>query len=382
VNVVRVGFVGAGWMGAGQLKILSKRADVRICALLEPNIERASALLKELSMSPELLTQDYQRIVDDPEIDAVWLASPNCFHGPQSIAALLAGKHVFCEKPSATSYGDHCAQVELQRRHPELISYVDYILYFDQMERKLRTMVARGTFGTVSQIQVNYRHPVNISGDKAWKLKKHIMGDAIGMGINHALSVMLFAMASQGKPVEVYATSQQARVRGFEADPVWNILIRFDNGASGFCFGNIDNGNGYDAYHNLYGTDGAFVFDSGLERAQKIRYWSAKETGGKWIYPLDAERCWHNGAANFAWPADSTTPDSGNVIDHQLGSAIDHFLSAVKSGSASPLSFTGAAGVAEVGWAAQASAASGKPVRLPLTLEAVEVLKSLGGVSL
>jgi predicted dehydrogenase len=372
-----VGFVGAGWMGAAQLKLLSRRQDVRICALLEPNSERGVALLSDLGLNTTTLTKDFDQLLRNPSIDAIWLVSPNSFHGPQSIAAMKAGKHVFCEKPCATSFADFGAQIELQQKNPQLISYVDYILYFDTLEQTLRRMVAEGAFGAISQVQVNYRHPVNIAGDKAWKLQKQIMGDAIGMGINHALSVMLLAMQSQGRPIEVYATSQPAKVRGFEADPVWNILIRFDNGATGFCFGNIDNGNGYDAYHNLYGTEGAFVFDSGLDRPQKVRYWSARQTGGKWIYPLDAPRCAREGAQDLAWPADSTTPDSGDVIHHQIGSAVEHFLECVRAGKPSPLSFTNSAIIGEVGWAARLSATSGKPVALPLSMHATAALMGL-----
>ena len=371
VEPLGIGFVGAGWMGAAQLKLLSRRPDVQVRALLEPNTERGSALLKELGLSKTILASDYDHLLSDPHIQAIWLVSPNCFHGPQSIAAMKAGKHVFCEKPCATTFADFRAQIELQQQRPELVTYVDYILYFDTMEQRLRKMVADRAFGDVSQIQVNYRHPVNITGDKAWKLKKEIMGDAIGMGINHALSVMLLAMESQGRPVEVYASSQQAKVRGFEADPVWNILIRFDSGAGGFCFGNIDNGNGYDAYHNIYGTEGAFVFDSGLDRPQKVRYWSARQTSGKWIYPLDAERCIGEGQEDLAWPSDSTTPDSGNVIDHQIGSAVEHFLQCARTGTPSPLSFAKSAIIGETGWAARLSASIGKPVALPLSLQAM-----------
>ena len=359
------------------MKLLSRRQDVQIRALLEPNTERGAALLKDLGLNNTALAQDFHQLLGDPSIHAIWLVSPNSFHGPQSIAALKAGKHVFCEKPCSTSFADFRKQIGMQRRNPQLISYVDYILFFDTLEQRLRRMVAENTFGTISQIQVNYRHPVNIVGDKAWKLQKQIMGDAIGMGINHALSVMLLAMQSQGKPIEVYATSQQAKVRGFEADPVWNILIRFDSGATGFCFGNIDNGNGYDAYHNLYGTDGAFVFDSGLDRPQKVRYWSARDTNGKWIYPLDAERCEREGARDLAWPADSTTPDSGDVINHQIGSAVEHFLQCVRTGTPSPLSFTNSAIVAETGWAARLSASTGKPVALPLSAQSMDALMSL-----
>lgn len=370
MSKIGIGFVGAGWMGSEQMKRLTARDDVEILALFEKNAERGAEVLTNLGLSADLLVDDYQKIVDNPAIDAVWLVSPNSFHAPQAIAAMEAGKHVFCEKPASTTYEEFCKEIDLEKANPNLITFVDYILNFDTMECHLRDMVAEGEFGQVTQVQVNYRHPVNIAGDKVWKLSKDIMGDAIGMGINHSISVMVNLMSSQAKPCAVYATSMPAKVRGFEADPVWNIVVKFDNGATGFCFGNIDNGNGYDAYHNLFGTEGAFVFDSQLDRPQKVRYWSSKSTDGKWIYPLDAARCEKEGAAALAWPADTTTPDSGDVIEHQTGECVGHFIECVKSGQKSPLSFVNSAVIAEIGWAAQMSAKLGKEVALPLDRDA------------
>lgn len=366
MDQIGVGFVGAGWMGSAQLRLLAERKDVRVLYLAEPNQERGRQVLAEANLHETKLIDDPAAMVSDPKVDAVWLVSPNAHHGPQSLAAMSAGKHVFCEKPCATTYADFRRQIELEQANPNLVTYVDYILYFDTMEQKLRQMVAAGDFGTITQIQVNYRHPVNISGDKAWKLKKDIMGDAISMGINHGLSVMMWTMASQARPVSVFAYSQEAKVRGFEVDPIWNILVRFDNGATGFCFGNIDNGNGYDAYHNLYGTAGGFVFDSQLPRSQKVRYWSAAQTESKWINPLDVTHCRQQGLEPLAWPAGATTPDSGNVIHHQLEACIEHFLDCIQSGRKSPLSFANSASIAELGWAAQMSAQTGRPISLPL----------------
>ena len=363
---IGVGFVGAGWMGSVQMQRLTERDDVELKALLEVNKERGSEVLTKLGLSPELLVDDFDAIVNNPEIDAVWLVSPNSFHGPQAIAAMKAGKHVFCEKPCSTTFDDYCAQIELERANPGLVTFVDYILYFDSLEEHLRQMVADGEFGQLTQIQVNYRHPVNIAGDKVWKLNKSIMGDAIGMGINHAISVIVLAMASQAKPASVIATSMPAKVRGFEADPIWNIMIRFDNGATGFCFGNIDNANGYDAYHNLFGTDGGFVFESQIDRPYKVRYWSNKTTQGKWIWPLNKDKCKAEGVENLAWPDDTTTPDSGNVVEHQTGSCVGHFIECVKAGKKSPMSFENSAAIAEIGWAAQMSAGLGKEISLPL----------------
>ena len=363
---VKIGFAGAGWMGSVQMQRICERDDAEIAALFEKNAERGKEVLTNLGLSPDLLVDDYEKIISNPDIDAVWLVSPNSFHGPQAIAAMEAGKHVFCEKPATTTFADFCKEIELAKVNPHLVTFVDYILYFDSMEERLRRMVADGTFGQITQIQVNYRHPINIAGDKVWKLKKDIMGDAIGMGINHSISVMLNLMSPQTKPTGVYATSMPAKVRAFEADPVWNILIRFDNGATGFCFGNIDNSNGYDAYHNLFGTEGGFVFESQIDRLQKVRYWSQKITNGKWVYPLDAGRCRVEGVKRLSWPADTATPDSGNVIEHQTGKCVGHFIECVKNSRQSPLSFVNSAVIAEVGWAAQISATSRKEVAIPL----------------
>ena len=358
---LNIGFVGAGWMGSCQMQRICERDDAEVVALYEKNAERGREILKKLGLSESLLVDDFNKIVNNPKIDAVWLVSPNSFHGPQSIATMKAGKHVFCEKPAATKFEDFCTQIELEKANPNLKTFVDYILYFDSMEQHLRKMVADGEFGKVTQIQINYRHPVNIAGDKVWKLDKSIMGDAIGMGINHAISVMIYAMESQAKPATVYATSLNPNVRGFEADPLYNILIKFDNGATGFCFGNIDNSNGYDAYHNLFGTEGGFIFESQIDRPYKVRYWSNKTTDGKWIRPLDKED-----AGQLTWPENTTTPDSGDVVEHQTGECVGHFIECIKNNTKSPLGFVNSQMITEIGWAAQMSAAQNKEIQLPL----------------
>lgn len=363
---IKVGFIGAGWMGSTQLQRITERDDAEVVALFERNTERGRQVLTNLGLRPNLLVTDHRQVTENPDVDAVWVVSPNSFHGPQAIEAMQNGKHVFCEKPAATTFADFCREIEIEEANPRLITFVDYILYFDSMEQRLRSMVTDGTFGRITQIQVNYRHPINIAGDKVWKLDKKIMGDAIGMGINHAISVMVYAMASQARPVSVYATSLPSQVRAFEADPIYNIVVGFDNGATGFCFGNIDSGNGYDAYHSLFGTKGAFVFDSQTDHVRKVRYWSEGVADGEWVWPLDRRRCSSHGREHLAWPDDTTTPDSGDVVEHQTGACVEHFLGCVADGTASPLSFAGSRVISEIGWAAQMSAASGRRITLPL----------------
>ena len=369
MDKVRVGFVGVGWMGQALLGQLARRGDVEIVGVFEPNATQGRSVLEQLGLPLAVLVDDFAKLTENPSIDCVWVVSPNGFHGGQTLQAMRAGKHVFCEKPAATEFADFRRQIDLEKADPSLITMVDYILYFDTMERLVRGMVAEGQFGKVTQVQVNYRHPINIAGEKAWKLKQRVMGDAIGMGVVHGLSAMVYLMAPQANPVEVYATNLPAQVRPFEAEPIWNILLRFDDGATGFCFGNIDSGNGYDAAHSIFGTEGAFLFDSLTDWPGQVRYWSNKATKGQWVWPLDPRRCAEGGFASLAWPADATTPSSGDVMKHQTAATVEHFIQCVKSGTKSPLSFVNSSMVAEIGWAAQMSAALHRPVALPLDLE-------------
>lgn len=366
-----IGLIGAGWMGATLLKRIFERDDCVPVAVHQRSSDRARALLGDLGLSEDLYDPDFESFLATEGLDAVVVSSTNEAHGPQSIAALEAGKHVFCEKPCATRFDDFVRQIELERANPELVTMVDYLMNFDTLESRIQEMAKRGDFGAITQIQVNYRHPINIAGDKVWKLAAGRMGDAIGMGIIHSLSAMMNIMAAQdARPVRVYASNSSVHKRGFEIPALWNLHIEFDNGATGLCFGNVDQANGYDAFHNIHGTEGGLIFDSYLDREQKIRFWSDQSTGGKWVYPLDADRCRRDGLEAHMWPADTTTPDSGDVMNHQTHQCVAHFVECIQSGEQSFLSFVNSASVAEVGWAAQISAAEKRPVDLPLDYSA------------
>jgi myo-inositol 2-dehydrogenase / D-chiro-inositol 1-dehydrogenase len=367
MNSIGIGFVGAGWMGATLLKRLTEQEGVTIVGVHQRRRDRAVAVLADLGLGEDLYFEDYESLLASPDLDAVFICSTNEAHGLQAIAALKAGKHVFCEKPCATRYHEFLEQIELEKANPGLITFVDYLMNFDAMENRIRRMTSDGVFGTITQIQVNYRHPINISDDKIWKLSGARMGDAIGMGIIHSLSVMLNIMAEQGAtPVKVYATSSMVHRRDFDIPAIWNLHIEFNNGAAGLCFGNVDQANGYDAYHNIHGTAGSLIFDSQLDRPQKVRYWSETATEGQWVYPLDQLRCEREGLAKYQWPADTSTPDSGDVMKHQTGECVAHFLECIRKGEQSFLSFVNSAAVADLGWAAQISAAEGVPIELPL----------------
>lgn len=369
-------FVGIGWMGETQLRTLTNIGGVSFPVVVERNKERASEVLGKLGLKDTVITDDYDYALENFKIDIVWLVSPNSFHAPQSIKAMKKGIHVFCEKPASTTFKDFEDEISLEESNPGIKTLVDYILAFNPMEQALFKMIGDGQLGTIEQIQVNYRHPINISGDKKWKLDKSIMGDALGMGINHAISVIVHAMSTQSKPVAVYATSKNFGVRGFGPDTVYNIMIRYENGATALCLGNIDNDNGYDLYHCIAGTKGGMIFDSRVELEDKVRLWGENLTDGKWVYPL---REGFHSENEYLKPfkPDMMLPDSGNVLDHQVHAALEHFLSCVRDDVKSNLSFVNSRLIAEIGWAAQISAKTHREVTLPISEEDRQIALTL-----
>jgi myo-inositol 2-dehydrogenase/D-chiro-inositol 1-dehydrogenase len=372
----KVCFIGTGWMGSTQLRKLSNFSEVEITVVVDDNTTKAEKVVKEIGLKETSVVSKLEDAIERYQFDIVWIVSPNSFHGKQSLIALRNGKHVFCEKPPATTYQDFCDQIEITTKNKELKSMVDYILFFNPMEIALKNMVRNNFFGEVHQIQVNYRHPVNIDDDKKWKLSKSIMGDALGMGINHAISVIVFLMSAQTTPVSVYATSSNTNIRGFEPDPVWNIMIKFENGATAICQGNIDIENGYDLFHNIAGSKGGFIFDSRVDMDRKIRFWNSEIEKGKWVYPFLDKISTGNKLVQSFTPK-MMLPDSGDVLDHQVERAIEHFLTSVSSNKDSPLSFYESKIIGEIGWAAQLSSKYDKIVKLPLTKEDQELAKQL-----
>jgi predicted dehydrogenase len=227
-------------------------------------------------------------------------------------------------------------------------------------------------FGEITQIQVNYRHAVNIEGSKAWKLERRFVGDALGMGITHAVFLLCYFL-SPHQPVRVFASSRASVTERFEVDPIWTLCIAFDNGATGLVLGDIENGNSYDVYQNIFGTRGGFVFDSQPNDSPSIRYW-CEESGRKWVFPLDRRR----GAseAPWLWPEELSLPTSGNVVDHCTQESLDYFLEHVKQGKKAFLGFEAMRVVQDISFAAQVSARKHAPVSVPAPAE--ELAETLG----
>ncbi len=321
---LRVGVVGAsGWM-AGALtagaeydengynveKKQGEKSKVStISALCDLNSAAMEARVKELNLNSPKLFTDYDEMLNSDVIDAVIVAVPNLLHTTFAIKAIEAGKHVFLEKPFATTYEDSRKLTEAVSKS-NVTTKVDYILVHYDEQEKLRELIKNKAFGEVASTHFTYRHPIKVSEspEQIWKLSKQKSGGAIPMGICHAISLTAFQVDSD--PVTVISKSNPPKLRKFDYDTQFDIIVIFKNGVTSLIQGNIDFAENYDARHTIVGTQGQFDYTPYNPLESRVS-WSSKPQGRE--YGPDA---------NFA----NDHLDSGDVWEHQCGKTVRAFV--------------------------------------------------------
>jgi predicted dehydrogenase len=98
---VVLGVIGTGGMGTNHLRLLAGRKDVEIASVCDVDAARlteAAKLVEATSGTAPKAVPDLRRVLDDPRVQAVVVATPDHWHAPAAILALDAGKHVYVEK--------------------------------------------------------------------------------------------------------------------------------------------------------------------------------------------------------------------------------------------------------------------------------------------
>jgi predicted dehydrogenase len=125
---VRVAIVGLGF-GAEFIPIYQAHPDAEMYAVCRRNRAELDACGEKFGIPKERRFTDFEAMLKDPNIDAVHINSPIPDHGPQTIAALKAGKHVACTVPMATSKEQIKEIVELQRKVGKVYMMMETVVY-------------------------------------------------------------------------------------------------------------------------------------------------------------------------------------------------------------------------------------------------------------
>jgi len=123
-DTINVAVVGINSRGNGLLRTILKLDKVNVVALCDVDskvLEKRGAQVKEQTGKTPKLEKDFRKLIEDKDIDAVFIASADHTHTPFSIYALQAGKHVYCEKPVSHNANEGFLLVEAQKKYGKLV---------------------------------------------------------------------------------------------------------------------------------------------------------------------------------------------------------------------------------------------------------------------
>lgn len=223
-KIVRYGLIGMGWWAREvHLRNLASVSQAEVVALAsrsEDNLRAAQALC---SPPPKVFT-DYRELLDRWYVDAVVVCTPHHEHTRIVLDALAAGKHVFCEKPLATTL-EECDAIAAAAKKANRIVQVGFELRYAPLCQKVKEVAASGDLGPLASVWCHvFRGPYRPQG---WRALEEAGGVLLDVGI-HYLDLCTYFTGGEPKHVAVASRSHLVPT---VPDTTWT-TIEYDNGVT------------------------------------------------------------------------------------------------------------------------------------------------------
>jgi predicted dehydrogenase len=165
---------GTGFMGRVHTEGIRRLGNVEVAAIAASSDAKARKFADELGV--ERSSGDYHSILADPEIVAVHICTPNALHFPMAMAALIAGKHVICEKPLATSAAE-AGQLVAKAEEMGLCNATFQNLRYYPLVQEMRRIREAGELGEIYAVQGTYSQDwLLYDTDWNWRIESAVNG--------------------------------------------------------------------------------------------------------------------------------------------------------------------------------------------------------------
>ena len=147
---VNLAMIGCGDKGGAHVDTFKEIDGVQVVAVCDPDLQRMAEVAKKIESGPAQ-HQDYRRVLDDKDIDAVVIAAPNHWHAPMTMLACQAGKHVYVEKPVSHCMGEGRQMVAAARKYDRIVQ-AGTQHRSDASLRELAADIKAGMYGKVQWV--------------------------------------------------------------------------------------------------------------------------------------------------------------------------------------------------------------------------------------
>lgn len=287
---LRIGLIGTGFMGKAHA--LSYQAAGNVFAdisrpvlhsVADIDMSRAEQFRNQFGFAKA--TNDWQELVQDPEIDIVSVTTPTLFHKEMALAAIAAGKHVHCEKPLAISAADALEMaLAAEKAGTRTASGFNYLK--NPLLKYARDMIASGELGEITDF--NGIHAEGFMSDPqtpwSWRCDPAGGQGAIADVGSHIIAIARYLMgpvnrvfAQLDTPVRTRPVSPGANEhRQVGVDDIARMIVSFERGCSGVLQANwLATGRNMQLAFQISGSKGTLAFDQ--QRMNELRYFKAGE---------------------------------------------------------------------------------------------------------
>ncbi|WP_413724249.1 Gfo/Idh/MocA family protein [Sodalis sp. RH16] len=221
-RIIKVGVIGAGFMGAMHARVYQQLYGVEVIGIADPDVARCEAL-KQWIPAVQCFS-DYQEMLALPDLDMVSICTKDDFHLAPALASAKAGKHIFLEKPIAATLEDGQAIVDAARDAGVRLG-IGFLLRFDPRYSRAREIIASGEAGEISHIAARRNSPA-IEGPARY-------GGSLPLPLHvtvHDVDMVLWLL-KHTRPVTVYAQTTNKRLGHLGTEDAVFAIIRFADGA-------------------------------------------------------------------------------------------------------------------------------------------------------
>ena len=169
---IRIGVIGCGHWGPNHIRNFSAVPGVEVAGAADSDTQRLGAVARTYPIVP--MSADPHQLVNDPDIDALVIATPAGTHYDLAKAAMIAGKDVLCEKPLAVSSRQCRELVDIAESEGRILM-VGHVFLFNPGVRKLRELIQDGKVGRVYYAHATRTNlgPIRQDVNAAWDLASH-----------------------------------------------------------------------------------------------------------------------------------------------------------------------------------------------------------------
>lgn len=284
-DLLRIGIIGTGFIGPIHLEGALRTFYARVEALTEKTIELAKEKAEQYNIP--YYYDNYKEMLKNKDIDVVHVCSPNLFHYQMAKDALLAGKHVVCEKPLTLTY-EEAKELTALAKEKKLVNAVHFNVRYYPVVRHAYEMLHRGDLGKIYAISGSYLQDwLLLDTDYSWRLESQISGPtrAVGDIGTHWMDLIEYVTGEEiGDVMADMATFHKSRKKPSKPIETWSnkilksedyvevpidtedyatVLLRFKSGAKGvFTVNQMAAGHKNRVFFEINGSKCSLIWNS------------------------------------------------------------------------------------------------------------------------